>query len=173
MQSERTAVEVRRSRPMHDVRHQPSCYTVATTQAPIHRLFYAMLTTVSRHVDIYSRSLRARLVALLVLIAQVTSLLIVPIHVIAHADTVRVSAVTPGSVSDANDDSLFSPLFGHAQGVGCDEWNAAFALDCQAGNSLPEHAADLPSTTHIFGGLSNAPPATPFRQFLARAPPRL
>ena len=158
---------------MRNDRHQPSCYTVATTHAPIHRLFLPMLTTVSRHVDRYGRSLRARLMALLVLIAQVSSLLIVPLHVIAHADVAHASAVTSGASSGPRADSLLSPLFGHGQGVGCDEWNAAFALDCHAGHSLPEHAADLPSATHIFGGLTHAPPATPFRQFLARAPPRL
>lgn len=111
--------------------------------------------------------------ALLVLIAQVSSLLIVPLHVIAHADVAHAPAVTSGASSGPRADSLLSPLFGHGQGVGCDEWNAAFALDCHAGNSLPEHAADLPSATNIFVVLANSPPATPFRQFLARAPPRL
>ena len=120
----------------------------------------------------YSRAFRARLVALLLLVAQVSSLLIVPLHAVAHGPVARASDTTAAVLNGTAAGNLFSTLFGHEQGLGCDDWNAAFALDSHSGNSLLHVSAVLPTSAAIFGCLPSALPATPFRQYLARAPPR-
>lgn len=125
-----------------------------------------------RHSSKYNRSFRARLVALLLLVAQVSSLLIVPLHAVAHGQVARASDATAVLLTGTTAGNRYSSLFGHEQGSGCDDWNAAFALDSHSGNSLLHVSAVLPTSTGIFGCLPSAPPATPFRPFLARAPPR-
>ena len=121
-----------------------------------------------------SRSLRARLMALLLLVAQLTSLLIVPLHAVAHAQAAYVPAVTTvaAEVSGNSALSILSGLFGHEQGLGCDEWSAAFSLDSHSGCGAAALAAALPSAADILGVLPTAPPAVSFGHFLARAPPR-
>ena len=125
-----------------------------------------------RHSSKYNRALRARLVALLLLVAQVASLLIVPLHAVAHGQVVRASDATAAVLTGTAAGNRYSSLFGHEQGFGCDDWNAAFALDSHSGHSSPDLPAVLLAATGILGCLPSAPPATPFRQFLARAPPR-
>ena len=124
-------------------------------------------------IDIATRSVRARLVAMLLLIAQLSALLVVPLHAVAHAQDKYVSEAKGKSAVNANSGKLFSSLFGHDQGLGCDEWNAAFALDSHSGVSLPNLPAVLPATTNVPCGFPAEQLATPLRQFLARAPPRL
>ena len=113
----------------------------------------------------------------MLLIAQLSALLVVPLHAVAHA---REKYVSVGSVAatinppvNAIGGKLFSSLFGHDQGLGCDEWNAAFALDSHSGVSLPNLPAVSPATTNVPCGFPAEQLATPLRQFLARAPPRL
>lgn len=117
------------------------------------------------------RSLRARLLTLLLLVAQISSLLIVPLHAVAHGQA-TLTAAAEISVSNAAG-NLFSNLFGHEQGLGCNDWSAAFALDCHSGHCTPALPAVLPTTTLVVGSFPAQSPASPFRQFLARAPPRI
>ena len=124
-------------------------------------------------IDIATRPLRARLVAMLLLIAQLSALLVVPLHAVAHAQDKYVSEAKGKSAVNATGGKFFSNLFGHDQGRGCDEWNAAFALDSHSGVSLPNLPAVLPATTNVPCGFPAEQLATPLRQFLARAPPRL
>ena len=132
----------------------------------------SMLTSQAHLSSQYSRSFRARLVALLLLVAQVSSLLIVPLHAIAHGQVARASDATTALSTGTGAVNRFSSLFGHEQGFGCDDWNAAFALDSHSGHSSADLPAVLLTATGIVGCLPVAPPATSFRPFLARAPPR-
>ena len=117
------------------------------------------------------RSLRARLLILLLLVAQISSLLMVPLHAVAHGHaTLAAAAEVSGSTALGNP---FSSLFGHEQGLGCNDWSAAFALDSHSGYCAPALPTVLPTTTLIVGSFPTQTPATPFRQFLARAPPRI
>ena len=124
-------------------------------------------------IDKATRPLRARLMAMLLLIAQLSALLVVPLHAVAHAQDKHVSEAKGKSAVSTNSGKLFSSLFGHDQGLGCDEWNAAFALDSHSGVSLPNLPAVSPATTKVSCGFQVEQLATPLRQFLARAPPRL
>ena len=132
----------------------------------------SMLTSQARQSSKPCRSFRARLVALLLLVAQVSSLLIVPLHAIAHGQVARASDATTALSTGTGAVNRFSSLFGHEQGFGCDDWNAAFALDSHSGHSSADLPAVLLTATGIVGCLPVAPPATSFRPFLARAPPR-
>ena len=131
-------------------------------------LFLLMPINPPRHTTQSSRSLRARLMALLLLVAQLTSLLIVPLHAVAHAQAAHAPAAV---VSGSSALSILSGLFGHEQGLGCDEWSAAFSLDSHSGCGAAALVATLPSAADIFGVLPTAPPAVSFGHFLARAPP--
>ena len=119
------------------------------------------------------RSLRSRLVALLLLVTQITSLLIVPLHAVAHAKAAYApqSIVTASSAGAATD--LLSNLFGHEQGSGCDDWSAAFSLDSHPGQTQADFVACLPSAAKVSGFLPFASLPDPSRLFLARAPPRI
>lgn len=132
-----------------------------------------MLTISPRQLIQNSRSLRPRLVALLLLIAQLVSLLVVPMHAVAHAKSAYTAVSAAGASARTSDTYVFSILFGHEQGLGCDDWNAAFALDSHAGYGLPTIPAVLPPAIRVSGSLPPTPAATPLRQFLARAPPRI
>jgi len=120
-----------------------------------------------------ARPLRARLMAMLLLIAQLSALLVVPLHAVAHAQDKHVSEAKVDRAINADSGKLLSSLFGHDQGLGCDDWNAAFALDSHSGHGVPSLPTTLPAATNTSCSLASAPPATPFRPFLARAPPRL
>lgn len=124
-------------------------------------------------ISLSARRWRVRLVAILLLVAQMSALLVVPLHAVAHAQDKHVSEAKGNPAINANSGKLFSSLFGHDQGLGCDEWNAAFALDSHSGFSLPNLPAVPPATTSLSCGFPAEQLATPFRQFLARAPPRL
>ena len=122
--------------------------------------------------NITARPLRVRLVAILLLVAQLSALLVVPLHAVAHPQDKHASEAQGNPATSAHSSKLFSSLFGHDQGLGCDEWNAAFALDSHSGVSLPNLPAEPPASTTISCGFPTEQLATPFRQFLARAPPR-
>lgn len=119
------------------------------------------------------RPLHMRLLALLLFIAQLGGLLIVPLHAIAHAQGKYSSAAIVDAAEEVNGSNAFSRLFGHAQGLGCDDWNAAFALDSHSGHSVPNLPATAPVATNTSFSVPSTPPAAPSRHFLARAPPRL
>ena len=108
---------------------------------------------------------------MLLLVAQISSLLIVPLHAVAHGQ-VTLTAAAEISVSNAVGNP-FSNLFGHEQGLGCNDWSAAFALDSHSGHCTPALSAVLPTTTLVVDSFPTRTPAGPFRQFLARAPPRI
>ena len=117
------------------------------------------------------RPLRARLLALLLLVAQISSLLIVPLHAVAHGRaTLTAAAAISGSAAVSNP---FSNLFGHEQGLGCDEWSAAFALDSHSGHCVPALPDALPTKTLVVDSFPAKSPAPLLKQFLARAPPRI
>ncbi len=153
--------------------HMASCYTVATTSRLIHASPQAMYIFSFFRMNFTARSLRTRLVAMLLLVAQLTALLVVPLHAVAHAQDKHVSEANGNPAINGHSGKLFSSLFGHNQGLGCDEWNAAFALDSHSGVSLPNLPTVPLATTSISCGFPAEQLATPFRQFLARAPPRL
>ncbi len=132
-----------------------------------------MLNTPSSKSNDTRRQLRARLVACLLLVAQLTSLFVVPLHAVAHGQFAHTTDAVPSISSGSNAANLLSVFFGHEQGLGCDEWSAAFALDSHAGNGLQAIPVLLPPATRISSCLASAPPATQFRPFLARAPPRI
>ena len=133
---------------------------------------HAMSVSLPRQSNKTTRPLYVRWLALLLFIAQLGALLIVPLHALAHARGKYASAAAVDAAGDVNGGNAFSSLFGHAQGLGCDDWSAAFALDSHSGHSIPNLPATAPAATNISCSLPAAPPATPFRQFLARAPPR-
>ncbi len=132
-----------------------------------------MFNTSSSRSSHTRRQLRARLAAWLLLVAQLTSLFVVPLHAVAHAQAAHPTDAVSALSSGTNAANLLSGFFGHEQGLGCDEWSAAFALDSHAGNGLQAIPAVLPPANKISACLASAPPATPFKQFLARAPPRI
>ncbi len=132
-----------------------------------------MFNTSSSRSNHTRRQLRSRLVAWLLLVAQLTSLFVVPLHAVAHGQLAHTNDAVPSISSGTNAANLLSGFFGHEQGLGCDEWSAAFALDSHAGNGVQAIPAVLPPATRVSAGLPSAPPATPFKQFLARAPPRI
>ena len=120
-----------------------------------------------------NRSLRSRLVVLKLLIAQVTSLLIVPMHALAHSRAASSSDESSVASTWAISSIRLSPLFGHEQGLGCDGWSAAFALDSHPGHWQLDLVVALPRAPGISIPPWTAPHAAPFRPFLARAPPRI
>lgn len=134
---------------------------------------YAMRDSPPRQINKTTRPLYMRLLALLLFVAQLGALLIVPLHAIAHAHGKYAFPTAVDLAIDADSRNPFSSLFGHNQALGCDEWSAAFALDSHSGYSVPNLPATPLATTLISCSLPSAPPATPFRQFLARAPPRI
>ena len=121
--------------------------------------------------SIAARPWRVRLVAILLLLAQLSALLVVPVHAIAHAQD-QLASEEAGNPA-ANSGKVFSSLFGHDQGLGCDEWNAAYALDSHSGVTVPDLPAMPPATTTLSCSFPAGQLATPPRQFLARGPPRL
>lgn len=118
------------------------------------------------------RSMRTRAVACLLLFAQATSLLVVPLHAIAHAGTVTHRSAVADASPDASSALSMTRLLGHDRGVACDDWNAAFALDANPGTPLPSLKAFVPAVCTIAGRAAANPLAAPPRPFLARAPPR-
>lgn len=135
---------------------------------------YPAMTTrkYSRSGPLY-RSLRSRMVALLLLVAQLTALLVVPLHAVAHARTAYASDSVAVASATNTSTRLFSNLFGHEQGSGCDDWSAAFSLDSYPGHAQADLAACLSSATKVSGAppFASLPPQS--RPFLARAPPRI
>lgn len=113
------------------------------------------------------------MVALLLLVAQVTSLLIVPLHAIAHAQTAYSLESVEVAQSSVTETSPLSKLFGHDKGLGCDDWSAAFSLDSHPGHSHVELAASLPPLTRAPSAPRFTALPTPSQSFLARAPPRI
>ena len=130
-----------------------------------------MQINASRPMNAFYRPLRARLLALLLLVAQISSLLVVPLHAVAHGQEASAAEATPASPTEIG--NPFSKLFGHEQGLACDDWSAAFALDSHSGNCAPVMPAVLPTTTRVAGSFQTESPAASFRPFLARAPPRI
>ena len=118
------------------------------------------------------RPLRARLLALLLLVAQISSLLIVPLHAVAHGQSATSGEAMIAGYPGIGVGNPFSNLFGHEQGLACDDWSAAFALDSHSGHAAPAVPAILPTTTLVVEISPHQPPATAFHPFLARAPPR-
>ena len=118
------------------------------------------------------RPLRARLLALLLLVAQISSLLIVPLHAVAHGQSATSGEAMIAGYPGIGVGNPFSNLFGHEQGLACDDWSAAFALDSHSGHSAPSVPEVLPTATLIVGSVQAESLASPFRPFLARAPPR-
>lgn len=134
---------------------------------------YPMTTSRSISSALHYRSLRSRLVALLLLVSQITSLLIVPLHAVAHAKGAYApeSVVAASSAGAAAD--LLSSLFGHERGSGCDDWSAAFSLDSAPAHTQADYVAWLPSATKVSGFLPFPSLPAPSPLFLARAPPRI
>ena len=133
----------------------------------------SMLYTSSSRSNHHRRQLRARLVAWLLLVAQLTSLFVVPLHAIAHGQVAHSTNSVLSASSGTNAANQLFGFFGHEQGWGCDEWSAAFALDSHAGDGLQAIPVVLPPANKISACLPSSSPATPFRQFRARAPPRI
>ncbi|MEP7154304.1 MAG: hypothetical protein ABI905_00925 [Betaproteobacteria bacterium] len=128
----------------------------------------------SRH-SILARSLRSRSIAWALLVAQLWALMIVPLHAVAHAKPAFAAAVISAHAQNTTDPqtpTLFSRLFGHEQGTGCDDWSAAFALDIHTGLTHAGFSADIPAGAKIACDLPPAFHAFSPRSFLARAPPR-
>ncbi|MCY7389101.1 MAG: hypothetical protein LH481_13760, partial [Burkholderiales bacterium] len=145
-------------------------FHIAVCRKPILLHHDPMHRNVPRLLNDLRRPLRARMLALLLLVAQISSLLIVPLHAIAHGQAVTSGEAT---VAGSGVGNPFSSLFGHEQGLTCDDWTAAFALDSHSGHCAPGLPAVLTTTTRVVCSFQTESPATPFRPFLARAPPRL
>lgn len=118
------------------------------------------------------RALRAQLLAVLLLVAQVASLVVVPLHAIAHASG-KVPAVSATARAAPLDSAIsLSRLFGHDQGFACDDWSAAFALDSHSGNGAPVVGTVAPQTCRIESVATADVPTARSGPFRARAPPR-
>lgn len=118
------------------------------------------------------RPLRRQLVAWLLLLAQATSLLVVPMHSAAHAGLRGESTATVSGGHSATT-QRFAALFGHDQGAACEEWAAAFSLDSNPGKLPALFKAPVPARDSVSCIAPAAPQAAEPDPFRARAPPRV
>ncbi|MBL8522392.1 MAG: hypothetical protein JNN20_01765 [Betaproteobacteria bacterium] len=115
-----------------------------------------------------------RTLAVLLLLAQLLSLFVAPMHRIAHAAIKPVEQAAQGALSAKaiHSHSLSLDWFGHEAGSGCDDWNAAFAHDANpadASPNIPSTSIALPVDTGRAVTFTDSHPAGLSR---ARAPPR-
>lgn len=112
------------------------------------------------------RKAALQLLAVLLLFAQTLALM----HGVAHAGPRAPQSVSTTTVVDG---AVWSDLFGHNAGAGCDDWSAAFAPDANpdAGH-VDVPVAPLDAATVIPGSQISFS-AAPNGLSLARAPPRV
>ncbi len=109
---------------------------------------------------------------MLLLLVQLVSLVVVPLHAIAHG-TAKAPIVSAAPHAAAQDSAVsLSRLFGHDQGFACDDWSAAFSLDSHSGSSMPVVDAVVPQSCLVEGVASADIQTARNGLFLARAPPR-
>lgn len=115
-----------------------------------------------------------RTLAVLLLLAQLLSLFVAPMHRVAHAaiQPVGQSAQAVQATKAIHSHAASFDWFGHEAGSSCDDWNAAFAHDGNPADASP----NIPSTRialPVDAGLAiTFADSHPSGLFLARAPPR-
>ena len=123
--------------------------------------------------NLTTRQHARHLLVLALVLAQAWSLLVVPMHRIAHAREVVANASAHALTASTlvTGDAATFDWFGHDAGSSCDDWNAAFLVDgnsAGAACAVPTLPVDMLA---VFLFSSPYLPANPAGFSLARAPP--